>query len=163
MDGFMQALQEASASQDAYVAALPMWVQYWMYWMMAFVQGGATVLSNGLGLSNAFSQTLLTVMAVLFAAHLIFAFWRTEARWLLLAMVAALISTMALGMSVGWNKLWGVTHLVFWTPVVVYYIRRWPLVEKRSAFGVWFVLALATMIVSLVFDAKDVVEYLLGV
>ena len=134
MDGFMQALQEASASQDAYVAALPMWVQYWMYWMMA----------------------------VLFAAPLIFAFWRPEARWLLLAMIAALVSTMALGMAVGWNKLWGATHLVFWTPVVVYYVRRWPVVEKRSVFGVWFVLALATMIVSLVFDAKDVVEYLMG-
>lgn len=33
----------------------------------AFVQGGAIILGNGLGLSNAFAQTLLTVMAVLFA------------------------------------------------------------------------------------------------
>ena len=135
MDGFMQALAEASAAQDAYVAALPMWVQYWMYWMMA----------------------------VLFAAPLIFVFTRVEARWLVLAMVATVVSTMALGMAVGWNKLWGVTHLVFWTPVVVYYIKRWPVVEKRSVFGVWFVLALATMIVSLVFDAKDFVEYLMEV
>ncbi|MGE0041257.1 MAG: carbon starvation protein A [Vicinamibacterales bacterium] len=35
--------------------------------MVAFVQGGATILGTGLGLSNAFAQTLLTVMAVLFA------------------------------------------------------------------------------------------------
>ncbi len=33
----------------------------------AFVQGGANILSNGLGLDNVMAQTLLTVMAVLFA------------------------------------------------------------------------------------------------
>jgi carbon starvation protein len=35
--------------------------------MVAFVQGGAVILAGGLGLPNAFGQTLLTVMAVLFA------------------------------------------------------------------------------------------------
>jgi hypothetical protein len=100
---------------------------------------------------------------VLGLGAVVFSFVRAEARWLFLAMIAALASTMALGMSVGWNKLWGVAHLVFWTPVAVYYIRRWPQIEKKSIFGVWFVLALATMIVSLVFDAKDVVEYFMGV
>ena len=35
--------------------------------MGAFVQGGATIASNGLGLSFSFAETLLTVMAVLFA------------------------------------------------------------------------------------------------
>ena len=135
MADFMQALQEASAAQDAYVATLPVWVVYWMYWMLGILAVGS----------------------------LVFSFFRVEARWLLLSFVLTLISTMALGMTVGWNKLWGVTHLVFWTPVVIYYIRRWPVVEKKSVFGVWFVLALATMIVSLVFDAKDLVEYLMRV
>ena len=135
MADFMQALQEASAAQDAYVATLPVWVVYWMYWMLGILAVGS----------------------------LVFSLFRVEARWLLLSFVLTLISTMALGMAIGWNKLWGVTHLVFWTPVVIYYIRRWPFVEKKSVFGVWFVLALATMIVSLVFDAKDLVEYLMGV
>ena len=35
--------------------------------MAAFVQGGATIASNGLGLSRSFAETLLTVMGVLFA------------------------------------------------------------------------------------------------
>ncbi|MGE3273896.1 MAG: carbon starvation protein A [Vicinamibacterales bacterium] len=35
--------------------------------MVAFVQGGATILTSGMGLSTPFAQTLLTVMAVLFA------------------------------------------------------------------------------------------------
>ena len=135
MEGFLDAFIAAQAAQDAYVAALPIWVQYWMYWMMA----------------------------VLFVAPLIFAVWRAEARWLVLALVATIVSTMALGMAVGWNKLWGVTHLVFWTPVVLLFIRRWGRIDKKSVYGIWFVAALATMIVSLAFDAKDLVEYLMGV
>ena len=135
MEGFLDAFIAAQAAQDAYVAALPQWVQLWMYWMLA----------------------------VLGVGSLVFSFFRSEARWLLLAFFLSIVAAMGFGMTVGWNKLWGVTHLVFWTPVVVYYIRRWPLVEKKSVFGVWFVAATATMIVSLVFDAKDFVEYLMGV
>lgn len=135
MEGFLDAFVAAQTAQDAYVAALPMWVQYWMFWMLALL---------GLG-------------------SLVFSFFRSEARWLLLAFFLSIVAAMGLGMTVGWNKLWGVTHLVFWTPVVVYYIKRWPQIEKKSVFGVWFVAALATMIVSLVFDAKDLVEYLMGV
>lgn len=131
----MEALQAASAAQDAYVATLPVWVRYWMYWMLAVL---------GLG-------------------SLVFSFFRSEARWLLLAMVVMFPATIALGMYAGWNKLWGVTHLVLWTPVAVLFIRRWPQIDKRSVYGVWFVLALATMLISLVFDAKDFVEYLMGI
>ncbi len=53
-------------------------------------------------------------------------------------------------------------HLVFRTPVVVYFIRRWRGIGKRSICGVRFVLALATMIVSPVFDVKDTVQYFPG-
>ncbi len=67
------------------------------------------------------------------------------------------------GVGAGWRKLRGARHRIVWTPVAIHYIRRDPHVEKRSVFGVWFVLALATMIVSLVFDAKDVAERLMGV
>ena len=135
MDGFIEAFIAAQAAQDVYVAALPQWVQLWMYWMLA----------------------------VLGVGSLVFSFFRSEARWLLLSFVVTIVATMALGMSVGWNKLWGVTHIVFWTPVVVLFIRRWGQIDKKSVYGVWFVAALATMIVSLVFDAKDLVEYLMGV
>lgn len=135
MSEFMNALAEASAAQDAYIAALPLWVHYWMYWMLAVL---------GLG-------------------SLVFSFFRSEARWLLAAFLASGVAAMGLGMTIGWNKLWGVTHLVFWTPVALLFIRRWGQVDKRSVYGIWFVLALATMIVSLAFDAKDAVEYFMGV
>ncbi|MBI1261135.1 MAG: hypothetical protein GC184_05370 [Rhizobiales bacterium] len=134
MEQFMESLQAAMAAQNVYVAALPQWVQLWMNWMAV----------------------------CLFLGSLVFAIFKVEARWLLLANLILIVATMALGMSIGWNGLWGSTHLVIWTPVVIYFIRRWPLIEKRSVYGVWFVLALATMIISLIFDAKDVAQYLLA-
>ena len=134
MADFFSALQAAQASQDAYIAALPYWVQLWMYWMMG----------------------------VLFLGSFVASFFRVEARWLFLSFVLTIIATMTLGMTVGWNKLWGATHLILWTPVAIYFFKRWPRIEKRSLYGVWFTLALATMCISLVFDAKDVVEYVMG-
>jgi hypothetical protein len=134
MDGFMASLKAASAAQAAYVATLPHWVPIWMDWMLI----------------------------VLALGSLVFSIFKVEARWLLLSFVLTIIATMALGMTMGWNKLWGATHLVFWTPVVVYFFRRLPMIDKRSIYGVWFMLALATMCVSLVFDAKDTVQYFLG-
>ena len=134
MDGFMAALQAAAASQGEYTAALPQWVQLWMNWM-------GIVLALG---------------------SLVFAIFKVEARWLLLAFAVSIVATFALGMTIGWNGLWGITHLVFWTPVVIYMYRRLPAINANSVYGIWYLLALATMIISLVFDAKDVVQYLVA-
>ncbi|MEQ9143664.1 MAG: hypothetical protein RLO08_04825 [Parvibaculaceae bacterium] len=131
---FMDSLQAAMAAQDAYVAALPRWVQLWMNWM---------------GI-------------VLFLGSLVFSFFGREARWMLLAMVLSLAATMGLGMTVGWNGLWGLAHIVFWTPVVIYIFRRLPEINKTSVYGIWLLTAQATMVISLVFDVKDVVQYLIS-
>lgn len=131
MDGFLEALKAAVASQSAYTAALPQWVTMWMNWM-------------------------LVVLAI---GSLVFSFFRVEARWLFLAFVLSIIATMALGMTIGWNRLWGVTHLIFWTPVAIYMYRRLPAINTNSVYGIWYLLALATMIISLAFDAKDVAQY----
>lgn len=131
MDGFMDALQAAQVSQAAYVATLPHWVEIWMNWMLVVL---------GLG-------------------SLVFAVFRVEARWLLLAFFVSIVATFAMGMTRGWTLLWGVTHLVFWTPAAIYMYRRLDGINTASVYGVWYLLALATMIVSLAFDAKDAVQY----
>lgn len=134
MDGFMAALQAAQVSQSAYVATLPQWVPLWMNWMMI----------------------------VLALGSLVFSFFKVEARWLLLAFAVSIVATFALGMSIGWNGLWGTTHLVFWTPAAIYMYRRLEGINTNSVYGVWYLLALATVIISLVFDAKDAVQYLVA-
>mgnify|MGYP003652266246 FL=1 len=134
MDGFMAALQAAQVSQSAYVATLPQWVPLWMNWM-------GIVLALG---------------------SIVFSFFKVEARWLLLAFAVSIVATFALGMTIGWNGLWGTTHLVFWTPAAVYMYRRLEGINTNSVYGVWYLLALATVIISLVFDAKDAVQYLVA-
>ncbi|WOF74776.1 hypothetical protein QMT40_002435 [Parvibaculaceae bacterium PLY_AMNH_Bact1] len=130
----MTILGDLQASQDAYISALPLWVQWWMNWM---------------GI-------------VLFLGSLIFAFFGVEARWLLLAMFLTIPATFLIGYAVGWNNLWGITHLVLWTPVAIYMARRFSQIEVKSVYGVWYVLALATLWISLIFDVKDVGQYLLS-
>ena len=134
MVDFMQVLQAAQASQADYIVALPQWVQLWMNWMLI----------------------------VLGVGSLVFSIFRVEARWLFLAFFASIVATMALGMTIGWNGLWGGTHLLFWTPAVIYLLRRLPSINTNGIYGNWYLLALATMIVSLVFDAKDVAQYLIA-
>ena len=99
---------------------------------------------------------------VLFLGSLIFAFVGVEARWLLLAMFLTIPATFLIGYAVGWNNLWGITHLILWTPVAIYMARRFSQIEVKSVYGVWYVLALATLWISLIFDVKDVGQYLLS-
>ncbi|MBO6543658.1 MAG: hypothetical protein JJ939_02485 [Alphaproteobacteria bacterium] len=131
---FMDAWAIAQVEQDAYVAALPQWVQLWMNWMILVLGVGAIV----------------------------FSIFKVEARWLLLAMLLTVPATMMMGVYVGWNGLWGLTHILLWPPVVIYMARRLSLIEVRSVYGAWYVLALGTMVISLIFDIKDVGQYLLA-
>ncbi|MEQ9518052.1 MAG: hypothetical protein RLN89_01295 [Parvibaculum sp.] len=131
---FMDAWAIAQVEQEAYIAALPQWVQLWMNWMAIVLGLGA----------------------------IIFSIFKVEARWLLLAMLLTIPATMVMGVYVGWNGLWGLTHIALWTPVAIYMTRRFSQIEVKSVYGVWYVVALATLVISLVFDFKDVGQYLLS-
>ena len=124
----------ASAANEAYIAGLPQWVRLWVLWMN-----------------------------VVFTVGFVAAIVKVEARWLALAMVLTVLGGPLLTMYQGApTDLWGLVHVILWTPVAVYFVRRWPHVEKKSVYGVWFTLALATLIVSLVFDVNDVRKFLMA-
>lgn len=79
-----------------------------------------------------------------------------------LASVAAAVSINWMYAQMGYVKLLGLPHLIFWGPVVVYlwrlqgrgHVRLWP---RRI---IWVVVAI--ICVSLAFDAVDVIRWLLG-
>ena len=79
-----------------------------------------------------------------------------------LASVAAAVSINWMYVQMGYVKLLGLPHLIFWGPVVVYlwrlqgrgHVRLWP---RRI---IWVVVAI--ICVSLAFDAVDVIRWLLG-
>ncbi|MDP2150288.1 MAG: hypothetical protein Q8K13_11665 [Parvibaculum sp.] len=114
------------------IAQEPWWLSSWVYWLIAI---------NSLSL--------------------FFAFTRNEAHWVLTAWLGNLVMMPMLFEAVGYVRLLGLTHIVFWTPLVVYLWRQ------RSEFGsswsgryLWVVLA--TNSASLIIDYIDVVRYLLG-
>lgn len=108
-------------------------------------------------------------MTVIFFAAVLFVWKFWSARWALVA----LLGTMA-GALVIWN-LWGnihllgIAHLLFWTPLAIY---LWTRVITRGApafpslYGkaqwVWTVLLFATIVISLLFDIRDIALVLMG-
>ncbi len=102
-------------------------------------------------------------MGLVFALALPFALFRAEARWMLLVMLLTFPTMMWLYSQVGYVRLLGLPHVVFWTPLVIYLWRRrekWRVRETIA--GKWILLLFATMLVSLAFDYTDVARYLLG-
>ncbi len=115
------------------IAQQPVWLQTWIYWMVVMNLGG-----------------------------LVFAIWRVEARWVVGAFIANGIFMSWLYEAQGYTRLLGISHVIFWTPLVVYVFRRLPGIDTRSAYGVWVRAVVATNAVSLVVDYVDVIRYLLG-
>ncbi len=126
-------LQEASQASEAYIQASPMWVQIW-----------------------------ILIMTLTLVPALVFAFRKTEARWIAMGLVQTIVFTPFLIAAAGTSKVWGLTHILFWTG---------PMIVSAAAvlrggltlwYGRWLAAAAAVMAVSLVFDVFDVARFLLG-
>ena len=129
--------------------------------------GGLAMIANGVffgpsGWSPALTWWIRWMIAIGLSSA-IFAFTHTGARWVLAAFVfnhAVAIGTSMSGLVPMSDGLINVTHVVFWTPAVVVLVRGLGTLNRRSVYGVWHVLALATMAISLVFDYRDAFRYL---
>lgn len=110
----------------------PFWLQGWIAWM---------------GMVN--------LGAIVFLRHV-------QARWALAAFGSAAILMSILFEVNGFNRLLGLAHVVFWTPLVIYLLRQRPGLEPGSPFRVWVTVLIATNSLSLVIDYCDVIRYLLG-
>ena len=120
------------------LAQQPQWVQIWSFW----------------------------IMAIVFAAAIVSLIQR-GARRLGVAILALTALTSALSywifLELGFVRLIGLGHLVFWTPLVVILWRalRSPALPPTPAR--WLLWAcLATLTVSLGFDLVDTIRYLMG-
>jgi hypothetical protein len=110
----------------------PLWVQVWVAWM---------------ALVNLASACFLR---------------RTEARIVLGAFAGSFVFMNALFALNGFNRLLGLSHAIFWTPLLVYLLRRRSHIESQTPFGRWVRVLIATNALSLVIDYTDVLRYLLG-
>ena len=110
----------------------PLWVQIWL---------------NILGPVN-------------FAA--IFFVFKSRLAWIVLAAIAlSFIGIMYLYAEFGYVRLLGLPHIVFWTPMLVYFWKAVPRLEP-SWFKKYLYVVMGTNFISLLFDYVDVARYFLG-
>lgn len=110
----------------------PMWVQMWVTWM-----------------------SLINMASLAFLR-------RMEARVVLGALVGNFMLMNALFALNGFNRLLGLSHVLFWTPLVIYLVRRHSKIEGAGAFTVWVRAIVLTNGLSLLIDYIDVARYLIG-
>lgn len=122
---------------DDAIGLQPDWVQYWLYVLLA----GAFVLPFGLLI------------------------WRRTRLAGILTIAASVLAGIGVGAlydRMGYVKLLGLPHILFWTPLVIYLLtqaRRRDLPEAPR-YMLWVVSA--TILVSLAFDYVDALRWLLG-
>ena len=119
------------------IATQPQWIQMWLIWLMAVVFFGPILFL--------FSRVTRRDAVIIFLTNL--------------AIYAAM---MWLFQQVGFVRLLGIVHVIFWTPTVIYLWFRLKNPAIVFPFRQIMWLILTTIIVSLAFDYADVVRYLLG-
>lgn len=116
----------------ARLMAEPWWLQAWVGWMM-----------------------LVNTASLFFLRY-------REARWVLAVWIGNVITMMALYEAVGYVRLLGLSHVLWWTPLLVYLVAVRERFAGNGVFGWWARVLLVTIAVSLVIDYIDVVRYFMG-
>lgn len=119
------------------LAQQPQWVQYWVTFMTVVLVGSIVVFL--------FSRVT-----------------RRDALIVFLVNVPVMLFMQWLYGELGYVRLLGLAHVLFWTPLAIYLYLRLKNPDIVTPFRQVMWLLLLTMLVSLAFDYTDVVRYLLG-
>jgi hypothetical protein len=129
-----------------------------------------TSLDEAIATEPLWLQTWVLVLVVVNLAAVLFVVGREDGRWRVrLAPIAILASFLASGAFMGWLyeqvgyvRLLGLAHLLFWGPVWVWILTRRSAIGTGSWFGRYVHVYLVVAGISLAIDAIDVVRHLLG-
>lgn len=112
--------------------AEPLWLKAWVGWMMIMNSACLIFLKN------------------------------REARWVLAAWIANIIFMTILAEQIGYVRLLGLSHVIFWTPLMVYLLLRRSTFDLSALYGRWLAILIATNCISLIIDYVDVARYFFG-
>lgn len=126
---------------NAAIATEPIWLQAWVFLLVAVHLAGV-----------------------------LFVVGREDGQWRLRPEpIAIVVSFLAAGVLMGWLygqvgyvRLLGLAHLVFWTPAFAWIVTRRRTIGVSSLFGKYIHAYLVIAGISLIIDAIDVVRYLIG-
>ena len=111
----------------------------------------------------------MTWMSVVFLASLYFVRKFLPARLALMVMMATIAAVLYIWHLTKNIHLFGVAHILFWFPLAVYLLSG--VVSKKGRetykterpFFIWICLLLATIVISLIFDVRDLYLVMMGV
>jgi hypothetical protein len=127
---------------NEHIANGPVWVFAWVMWM---------------GIIN-----IAAILFLITRKDGKFRFGHFEALAIIATMVVMALFMAWLFDQVGYVRLLGLPHVLFWTPLAIYLWTRLSHHPRNSVFGVYLRVLLATIGISLVIDYIDVVRYLTG-
>lgn len=130
-------MKALQAQIDAQMAVLGTPVELWINWMM-----------------------------VIFISSILFVWKHKEARWALAALLVTFPTALLIFKLWGNVHLFALTHLLWWTPLLVYLIKSFQSQDKFKQWGalrLWHHLLCITIAISLFFDVRDVYLVVTGV
>lgn len=86
--------------------------------------------------------------------------WRP--RIMVIVMIINLVFMSALFHTYGYTRILGLSHVIFWTPLLAYLWKTRNKHPERELTGRFVKVAIAIIFISLLFDYADVMRYVLG-
>ena len=107
----------------------PLWVKLWVGWMMII-------------------NTLSIVFLKKRMGKIIFAVWNANGLTMLVLFVLN-----------GYNRMLGLSHIIWWTPLIVYMYKMKDVDMEPKVYKVWYKILFITICCSLIIDYIDLVRY----
>lgn len=110
----------------------PAWLVAWVGWLM-----------------------VVNTLSVVFVKHV-------AARWVLAAWIGNALTMTLLHIEFGFTRILGLSHVIWWTPLLIYLWRTGAWRPLTGAARYWVLALLLTNAASLVIDYVDVIRYFTG-
>jgi hypothetical protein len=119
------------------ILAQPLWLQIWVFWMAGI--------------------NLLAIPVLLIGRKT-----RADALVIAILNVGSALTAGYIFETLGWVRLLGLGHLIFWTPLAVFLWHRLKRRRIPAPYRAIMIALLATLLISLPIDLIDLVRYLMG-
>ena len=123
-------MEEIFNSMNTQISNLPNPVQMWMNWMM-----------------------------LTFSCSILFVWKYRTARWVLASILLSMPMAMFVYYLTNTIHLLGIVHVIIWLPLLIFLYRtdfKSESFKKFSPYGIWIILLATTIVISLIFDVRDI-------
>ncbi|MFT5220214.1 MAG: hypothetical protein ACI9LO_001238 [Planctomycetota bacterium] len=110
-------------------------------------------------------QLWMNWMLIVFAISILFLWKSVPARYVLGTFILSGFTGLLLFKLTGEVHLLGISHLLLWMPLAIYLyfkVLKQELFKLRSIYGLWIVLLMTTIVISLLFDIRDIALVVMG-